>query len=274
MSDQRIWVSALQERGLSERRACRVLAIERNSIRYTPAPEDPINTALRPVLGRLVARHRRFGSPRLTWRVQRDGWAVNHKRVERLYAEAGWQIPRRRKRPRAVGPRWVRTPRAQGPNDVWAMDFVHDQTVTGTKLKCLAVVDEGGHECLELRVDWRLRSRDVLETLDELVQERGVPQYLRTDNGPEFIAEELRTWAASQGIRIAYTDPGSPWQNGIVESFNGKLRDECLNGEVFWSRTEAQVVLDRWRDEYNRERPHRSLGMRTPAEVAAAHGID
>ena len=136
----------------------------------------------------------------------------------------------------------------------------------GRKLMMLTVVDEYTRECLEIRVENRMRSRDVLETLDELMTERGRPRYTRCDNGPEFIAKELRAWLEEQGVKPLFIEPGSPWENGYVESFNGKFRDECLDEEIFWSRGEAQVIVDRFRREFNIDRPHRSLGQKTPAE--------
>ena len=157
---------------------------------------------------------------------------------------------------------------AQGRNQIWSLDFVHDLTELNQKLKFLTVVDEGSRECLEIRAEKRMRSRDVVETLDELVTERGAPGYLRMDNGPEFIAQELHEWAHENNIQILHIEPGSPWQNGYIESFNGKFRDECLNVELFWSRAEAQVVVDWYRQVYNWQRPHRALRGKAPAVAA------
>ena len=147
------------------------------------------------------------------------------------------------------------------------MDFVHDETLFQAKVKYLTVLDEGCRECLEIRAEKRMGGRDVLETLDELMTEYGVPQYVRVDNGPEFISKVLQEWLKEKGVKVVYIEPGSPWQNGYIESFNGKFRDECLNQEVFLSRREAQVVVDWWREIYNRERPHSSLGGKTPVEA-------
>jgi transposase InsO family protein len=195
------------------------------------------------------------------------GW-VNHKRVERLWAEESLTLPKRNRRRRRGFPMEERPRPARRPNEVWSYDFIHDRTQRGRKLKILSVVDEYTRECLELRVGTRLRSRDVMETLDELITERGCPRYVRSDNGPEFIAKELRNWLKSQGVDPVFIEPGSPWENGLVESFHGKLREECLNEEIFWSGREAQVVLDGYREDYNRCRPHSSLGYKTPQEAA------
>ena len=164
---------------------------------------------------------------------------------------------------------YVRPRPATKPNEVWSFDFVHHRTEYGEKLKMLTVLDEYTRECLEIRVEKRMDSNGVMETLDELMTERGAPRYTRTDNGPEFIAAKLRRWLRKEkGVLPVLIDPGSPWQNGFVESFNGKLRDECLDGELFFSRAEAQLIVDGFRKEYNTERPHSALGYKTPAQVA------
>jgi len=177
-------------------------------------------------------------------------------------------LPRRRKRKRRRTPITQRAYSATSPNEVWSYDFIHDRTEYGQKLKFLTVLDEYTRECLEIRVEKRMSSRDVMETLDELIQERAAPCYLRSDNGSEFLAKQLQEWLGEQGVTPIYIEPGSPWENGFIESFNGKLRDECLEEEMFWSRGEAQVVVDWWRNMYNQERPHSSLGNITPAEFA------
>lgn len=260
-------VEALKNQELSERRACAALGVNRSSFRYEAKAEDPVNQAIREEMIRLAQRHRRSGMPRMLLFLERKGYDVNHKRVERLYGVAGLKLPRKRPRKRRYPTGWERPHEAQGPNEVWAMDFVHDLTFHGAKVKFLTILDEGCRECLEIRAGKSLRSRDVLETLDELMTEYGAPQYMRVDNGPEFVAKELQKWLAEKGVKVVYIEPGSPWQNGYIESFNGKFRDECLNEEVFLSRTEAQVVADWWRRVYNWERPHSSLGGKTPAEA-------
>ncbi len=263
-------VRHLHKHGVSQRRACSYLRLSRSNLRYQPKPEPPVNTVIRQELHRLSARHRRYGTPRMTALVRREGYWVNHKRIERLWKLEGLPLPR--KRPRKQRPRVAAIDRltAHQANDVWCFDFVHDRTESGTKLKLLTVLDEYTRECLEIRVEKTMDSRHVLETLDELMTERGIPRYTRSDNGPEFIAKQLTTWLHGKGVQPVYIAPGSPWQNGFIESFNGKLRDECLNEELFWSRAEAQVVVDWWRRVYNTERPHRALQFQTPAEVAKA----
>ena len=256
-----------------ERRACRVLAVSRTTIRYRFGQPDPTEELIRAEMMRLAVRYRRYGSPRMTWLLHRGGFQVNHKRVERIYRDAGLTLPRRRPRKRiTLG--WKRPEEASGPNEVWTIDFVFDLTKRGQKLKMLTVLDEYTRECLEIRVEQGMKSRDVVEILDELMAERGAPKHIRCDNGSEFIAEELRDWLNEKGVEPLYVEPGSPWQNGYIESFNGKLRDECLNQEVFLSKTEAQVVVDWYRQVYNQERPHSSLGGKTPAEIAGgAEGL-
>lgn len=262
----RVLVSLMVSQGLSERRSCDALDVSRTSVRYQPRPEDPVNELIRDELHRWTARHR-WGLPRLVEVIRNDGLLVNHKRIERLYGEEGLQLPRqrpRRKRPLTE----QRSVEATRDARVWSMDFMHDRTEYGDKLKLLTVLDEYSREALEIRVEKRITSLDVIETLDELFTERGAPRYIRTDNGPEFTAKNLRRWLERQGVELIHIRPGSPWENGYNESFNGKLREECLNEELFYSRAEAQVVVDWWRRVYNMDRPHSSLGYRTPHQIA------
>ncbi len=268
MSEHRVAARILVEQGVSERRACRVLEISRDSVRYESRGPDPVNVWLRAELRAISARHRRWGSPRMTAVLQR-GMKVNHKRIERLWREEGLPVPRKWRRRRFVTPLTEGPAAAQAPNETWSMDFVHNRTEYGQKLKMLTIVDDFTRECLEIRVEKRMRSREVMETLDEIMTERGAPKRIRTDNGSEFIVKELRKWLMEQGVEPIAIEPGSPWQNGYIESFNGKLRDECLDGDLVYSRGEQQVVVDFYRDEYNHDRMHSSLGYRTPAEVLA-----
>lgn len=244
------------------------MKMHRSTLRYQKRPEDPVNQTIRLELVSLAGRHVAWGFPKLFQTLTRNGLEANHKRVERLYLEAGLRLPRKKRRRRRGESIWQRPHPAQGPNEVWTLDFVHDRTAVGTKLKILTVLDEGTRECLEIRVEnRRLRAPHVIETLDELFHEYQRPVGIRMDNGPEFISQELSEFLREQGVKQYFIDPGSPWQNGFIESFNGKLRAECLNQEAFWSRAEAQVVVDWWRQVYNWERPHQSLGGQTPAEV-------
>jgi putative transposase len=254
----------------SERRACDSFQINRATYRYAPKSETPVNETVRKEILDLAQQHRRYGTPRMTMMLHRRGYHVNHKRVERLYAMERLQIPRKKAKKKYVPTGWCRPYEATRPNEIWAMDFVQDKTKHGSKLKMLTVIDEGCRECLEIRVEKRMTSQEVLETLDELMQEYGRPEFIRTDNGSEFIAKDLRKWLYSNGVQPVYIEPGSPWQNGYIESFNGKLRDKCLNQEVFLSKIEAQVVVDWWRQVYNIERPHSSLHGKTPAESCSS----
>ena len=262
------------EKGVPQRASCRILGVNRASARYKRRPEDPVNGLIREELHRLSHKHKRYGTPRMTELIRRQGFGVTHKRIERIWTQEELRVPRKRRRRRRGTPVWERPNPATKPNEVWSYDFVADLTLYGQKLKMLTVVDEFTRECLEIRVEKRMGSREVLETLDELITERGAPSYTRSDNGPEFIASKLEMWLREKGVVPLHIEPGSPWENGFVESFNGKLRDECLNGETFWSRAEAQVIVDWWRRVYNEERPHSSLGFKTPAEVALESGLD
>lgn len=269
LATQRSMVERMQEFEISQRRCCQALGLWRASVRYDARPEDPINELIRKEMNRLARRHRRFGSPRITALVRKKVHKANHKRVERIYRDEGLTLPRRRKRKRRGLRGLARPCMASRPNEVWSCDFVHDRTEYGHRLKMLTVVDEYTRECLEIRVEKRMTSREVMETFDELIHDRGTPDHIRSDNESVFIAKELVAWLRAQGVEPVTIEPGSPWENGFVESFNGKLRDECLDEELFWSRGEAQVVVDWWRNMYNQERPHSSLGYETPSEFAA-----
>ena len=215
----------------------------------------------------LAQRFGRYGYRRITALLRAEGWRVNHKRVERLWRREGLRVPpkppRRRRLWLADGTTTRR--RATRPHHVWSYDFVQDRTHDGRPLRLLCIVDEYTRECLAIVVARRLRADDVLACLTQLFVERGPPAYLRSDNGPEFTAHAVRAWLPRVGVTTLFIQPGSPWENGYVESFNGKLRDECLNGEIFTTLVEAQVLIERWRREYNQRRPHSALGYRPPA---------
>lgn len=257
--------------GVSERRACDALDVARSTIRYEAQPEDETNAWLREKLRALSSKHRRYGTPRMTALVRREK-ELNHKRVERIWQEEGLPVPRKRHRYRPSTPMSERPDAPTGPNEVWCCDFINTKTEYGAKLKILTVLDEFTRESLEIRSERRMRSFEVLETMDELFAERGAPKFLRSDNGSEFTASLLVSWLAEQGVRPIHIEPGCPWQNGYIESFHDKFRSECLNEELFFSRGESQVIFDRWRTEYNEERPHSSLGYLTPAAFAGAVG--
>lgn len=270
MSVERLLVERLGQKGLSERRACRCLGSKRSSIRYAAKAESPLNIELRSMLRNLATKNRRFGAPRMSAILKRSH-GVNHKRVHRLWQSEKLLVPRKVHRRRPSTPPWERPRKATRPNEVWTLDFVHHRTEYGQKLKMLVVLDEFSRECFEIRVEKRMRHADVLEVLDQLIWERGAPMYLRSDNGAEFIAWQLQAWLRKQGVIPIHIEPGSPWQNGYVESFNGKFRDECLNMELFFSRAEAQVIVDRYRESYNTVRPHSSLGYLAPLDIVARH---
>jgi putative transposase len=230
----------------------------------------------------LAIQHPRFGYRRMHALVQREAragsqldvnrWQVNHKRVERLWKVAGLSLPRRRpKRPRVR----LRHPvqRASRPNQVWCYDFIHDQCANGAKLKLLTVEDEFTRESLAIEVGGSLPAARVLQVLEQLFAERGAPAGIRSDNGPEFIAQHVKQHLQDQAVQTHYIDPGKPWQNGLAESFHGKLRDECLNREWFGNRAEATAILRRYQRYYNEERPHSSLGYLTPSEFRQAYEV-
>jgi len=218
----------------------------------------------------LVRRHPRYGYRRVWALLRRDGFRVNRKRVYRLWRKEGLKVPRKQHKRRRLGQSGngcVRH-RAEHINHVWCYDFVSDQMVDGRTLKFLTVEDEYTRECLAIEVERSITSAEVIETLRYVFELRGAPKHIRSDNGPEFIAKALRSWLAESDVKTLYIEPGAPWQNGVNESFNGKLRDELLNGELFTSLQEAKVVTEDYRLAYNHRRPHSSLGYRTPAEYA------
>jgi len=219
---------------------------------------------------RLAAQYGRYGYRRITALLHQEGWGVNHKRVERIWRQAGLKVPA--KQPRR-GRLWLTNGscvrlRPAWPNHVWAYDFVATRTQDGRPLRLLTILDEYTRECLAIEVARRLRADDVLHRLAALFVQRGVPACLRSDNGPEFTAQAVRGWLGRVGATTLYIEPGSPWENGYIESFNGKLRDECLNGELFYTLLEARVLIERWRQTYNHLRPHSALGYRPPAPEA------
>ena len=257
-------VAFARARGLSSRRACALLSVARSSLGYQSrlATRDaPVLTDMRAI----AAQYPRYGYRKVRIFLQRKGHDMSAERTYRLWRQAGLQVPKRRPRRRVATGR----PRPVPPtaiNHVWAYDFVFDTCADNRSLKCLTVVDEFTRECLAIDVGGSIRSGRVIEVLTQLVSLHGAPKHLRSDNGPEFIATAILRWLQSAAIDTAYIDPGKPWQNGTNESFNGKLRSECLDLEWFRNRTEAKVGIERYRRHYNEERPHQSLGDLTPAE--------
>jgi len=253
-------------RELTERRACRYLGVHRALVRYA-SPRDP-QTALRARLRELAATKIRWGSPRLTWRLRREGWPVNHKRIERLMREERRLVPQRRRRKRAAMAR-VPTPVPTAPDTRWSMDFVRDTLIDGRPFRVWTVVDGATRECPMLLVERSLTGVRIAEALDWLQLIRGLPDVLVCDNGPEFVSQALDRWAEWRGVTLDFIRPGHPVENCFIESFNGRLRDECLNVHHFRTLDDARTVIEAWRTEYNTERPHGSLGWRTPERFAA-----
>ena len=254
---------------ISERRACAVLGQHRSTQRKLARGRDD-EAALTADIIELARTYGRYGYRRITALLRHAGWAVNAKRVQRIWRQEGLKVPQ--KQPKR-GRLWLNDGscvrlRAQRANHVWSYDFVEDRTHDGRKFRMLCVIDEFTREALAIRVKRRLNSTDVLETLADLMILRGPPAYIRSDNGPEFIATALREWIAAVGSQTGYIEPGSPWENGYCESFNSKLRDELLNGEIFFSLAEAQVLIEAWRRHFNSVRPHSSLKYRPPAPEA------
>lgn len=215
----------------------------------------------------LARQYGRYGYRKIAALLRHAGWIVNDKRVERIWRREGLKVPQ--KQPKR-GRLWLADGscvrlRPEHRNHVWSYDFVDDRTHEGRKYRMLNVVDEFTHEAIAIRVKRKLNSLDVIDVLSELFLTRGVPGHIRSDNGPEFVAEAVRKWIAAVGAKTAYIEPGSPWENGYVESFNARLRDELLNGEIFYSLREAQIVIESWRRHYNAVRPHQSLGYTPPA---------
>ena len=215
----------------------------------------------------LAKQYGRYGYRRITALLQSEGFRVNHKRVERLWRREGLKVPQKQPKIKRL---WLNDGscvrlRPRYKNHVWSYDFVQDRTYNGKAIRMLTVMDEHTRECLAIETGRKLNSQNVMDVLSQLFIERGTPQYIRSDNGPEFIAKRLRWWLKRNQIATLFIEPGSPWENGYIESFNGKLRDELLKREVFDTLLEAQVLIERWRQEYNTVRPHSSLGYRPPA---------
>ena len=251
---------------VSERRACAAVGQVRSTQWRQPARSDE-EKALTEAIIALATEYGRYGYRRITALLKTQGWQVNHKRVARIWRREGLKVPA--KQPKR-GRLWLNDGscirlRPRYRHHVWAYDFVQDKTRDGRKIRMLTVIDEHSRECLAIETQRRLRSQDVLETVADLFMRHGIPDHIRSDNGPEFIAKALRDWLKRVGVKTLFIEPGSPWENGYNESFNGKLRDELLNLEVFNTLHEAQVLIERWRVHYNTKRPHSALGYKPPA---------
>jgi len=241
-------VEAMRSRGCSQRRCCVALGVDRSSIRYERREPDEMEIYLVKLMSYWAMKRKKYGYRRVEKRLRAQGYVVNHKRAYRLWTTYGMTLWRKKRKRRRGQSKFTREVYAQRPNQVWSLDFMFDRTEYGMKLKILNVIDEFSREALTIQIDRSLKSEDVIEALSEVVSLRGTPEYIRSDNGSEFTAEGMKEWAQKQGVQMVYIEPGHPWENGFVESFNGKFRDECLNMEVFRSKTEAQVVADRWKD--------------------------
>lgn len=257
-----------EESQLSERRACGLMVSHRSLCRYRRRPALD-NETLVARLRELAERWRRYGYRRLHDRLVREGWRVNHKRVCRLYRLEGLQV-RRRKRKRCTGSLRQPLPAPKAANQTWSLDFMSDTLASGRKLRTLNIVDDHTRECLAIEVDTSLPGMRVVRVLERIVGERGRPRQIRTDNGPEFAGRTLDQWCFAHGVEQHFIQPGKPMQNGYIESFNGKFRDECLNESWFVSLADARRTIEKWREYYNQERPHSALGYRTPIEFANA----
>ena len=251
---------------ISERRACAALGQHRSTQRKIPHGRDD-EARLTADIVELVRQYGRYGYRKIAELLRRAGWLVNDKRVERIWRREGLKVPA--KQPKR-GRLWLNDGscirlRAERPNHVWSYDFVEERTHDGRKFRMLNIIDEFTHECLAIRVSRRLKSIDVIDVLSDLFILRGVPGHIRSDNGPEFVAKAVQEWIGAVGANTAYITPGSPWENGFIESFNARLRDELLDGEIFYTLREAQIIIESWRRHYNTVRPHASIGYRAPA---------
>ena len=255
---------------VSERRACRTVSQPRATQRYQLTRLDK-DKALTAEIKRLAKKHKRYGYRMITAKLKQQGWAANHKRVQRIWQKEGLQVHYRPKFKKAggSGDNSCSVKKAEYINHVWTYDFMSDQTWDGRRLKLLTVLDEFTRESLAIEVGRSIRAEDVIAVLEYLFMVRGVPGYIRSDNGPEFIADAIKKWLRANAVEALYIEPGSPWENGYIESFNGKLRDDVLDREVFYSVKEARVLAENWRLEYNHYRPHSSLDYMTPAAFAA-----
>jgi putative transposase len=251
---------------LSQRRACGLIGITRRSLRRAPAEDR--NDELRQRLRELAEERRRWGCPMLYLMLRREGWRANHKRVERLYHQEGLSLRRRRRRKRLSHLRAVRE-RPVAANQTWAVDFIHDSLMSGRRFRAFAVLDEWSRESLAIEVDLSLTGERVTRVLEQLRNRRGLPTVIQADNGPELRGRVLDQWAYDNGVRLQFIEPGKPIQNAFIESFNARLREECLNEHVFVTLDDARSKIETWRIQYNRARPHSSLGNLTPEEFAA-----
>jgi len=255
-----------QSLGVSERRACRTLGQHRSTQRKVPHGRSDEEQLTEDII-ELARHYGRYGYRMVTGMLNNAGWYVNHKRVERIWRREGLKVPRKQAK---KGRLWLNDGscvrlRPERANHVWSYDFVHDRTHDGRAFRTLNIIDEHTREALMIRVNRKLNSTDVVDALTDLFILRGPPEYIRSDNGPEFVAEKVRKWIAAVGAKTAFIEPGSPWENGYCESFNARFRDELLNGEIFYNLAEAKIIIEQWRIHYNTVRPHSALEYKPPA---------
>jgi len=252
---------------VSERRACRVLDQARATQRRNLSPLSDEKQLTNDIIA-LATKYGRYGYRKITALLNNEyGWRVNHKRVERIWRKEGLKVPKKQPKRKRL---WLNDGscirlRPEYKDHVWSYDFMIDRTANGRAFKILNIIDEYTRECLAVLVARKIKTQDVIDTLFNLFIFRGIPRHIRSDNGPEFTAKAIRKWLSRLGVKTLYIEPGSPWENGYVESFNGKMRDELLNREIFTTLEEAKVLIEQWRREYNQVRPHSSLGYRPPA---------
>jgi transposase InsO family protein len=264
-----------QKLTISERRACKVLGQARATQRRHLSPPSDEKRLTDDIIT-LATKYGRYGYRRITALLNNNyGWRVNHKRVERIWRKEGLKVPKKQPKRRRL---WLNDGscirlRPEHKDHVWSYDFMIDRTADGRAFKILNIIDEYTRECLAILVARKIKNQDVIDLLFDLFILRGIPQYIRSDNGPEFAARTVRRWLARLSVGTLFIEPGSPWENGYIESFNGKLRDELLSREIFMTLQEAKVLLAQWRREYNQLRPHSSLGYRPPAPEAILSAI-
>ena len=255
-----------KELKVSERRACRVVGQARSTQRHEPYIADDEEMLINRIV-ELAVQYGRYGYRRITAMLQQEGWRVNHKRVERVWRQEGLKVPQKQPKRRRL---WLNDGscirlRPMRKDHVWSYDMMSVRTYDGRVFRILTIIDEYTRESLCTKVARSIKSEDVIEQLADLFIRRGIPEHIRSDNGPEFTAKAVREWLRNLQVKTLYIAPGSPWENGYIESFNGKLRDELLNGEIFTTLFEAEVLIESWRREYNQIRPHSALGSRPPA---------
>lgn len=258
-------VRYMVDKGLSQRRALRIVQMSPSSLRYQPAPDR--NQELRERIVALAQRHRRYGAGMIYLKLRQEELLVNHKRVDRLYAEASLQVKRRKRKKIPVGERQPLFRPGQA-DQVWSMDFVFDRSADGRVIKCLTVVDDATHEAVAIVAERAIGGELLTRTMERICKVRGYPQIIRTDNGKEFCGRAMLSWCHAHGVQLRLIEPGKPNQNAYIESFNGRLRDECLNENWFLNLHHARVLIEAWRREYNEERPKKALGGLTPAAYA------